>query len=67
NYSYFRGDGIKSEKEVKFYFATTPTREVKISEEHSDFRWATMADALNMLDHAKLKFLLSKGHRKGLY
>jgi bis(5'-nucleosidyl)-tetraphosphatase len=67
NYSYFRGDGMKSEKEVTFYFATTPTREVKISEEHADFRWATLADAINMLDHAKLKLILSKGHRKGLY
>lgn len=67
NYSYFRGDGMKSEKEVTFYFATTPTREIEISEEHADFKWVTLADALNMLDHAKLKFILSKGHRKGLY
>lgn len=67
NYSYFRGDGMKSEKEVTFYFATTPTREIAISEEHADFKWVTLADALNMLDHAKLKFILSKGHRKGFY
>ena len=67
NYSYFRGDGMKSEKEVTFYFATTPTREIRISEEHADSKWVTLADALNMLDHAKLKFILSKGHRKGLY
>lgn len=67
NYSYFKGDGMKSEKEVTFYFATTLTREVKISEEHADFRWVTLAEALSMLDHAKLKLILSKGHRKGLY
>ncbi len=67
NYSYFKGYGMKSEKEVTFYFATTPTREIKISEEHADFRWVTLADALNALDHAKLKLILSKGHRKGLY
>jgi bis(5'-nucleosidyl)-tetraphosphatase len=67
NYSYFKGDGMKSEKEVTFYFATTPTREIKISEEHADFRWVSLNDALNMLDHAKLKLILSKGHRKGLY
>jgi 8-oxo-dGTP pyrophosphatase MutT (NUDIX family) len=66
-YSYFKGDGMKSEKEVRFYFATTPTRQVKISEEHADFRWATLSDALYMLDHAKLKLVLTKGHRKGLY
>jgi bis(5'-nucleosidyl)-tetraphosphatase len=67
NYSYFKGDGMKSEKEVTFYFATTSTREIKISEEHADFRWVTLSDALSMLDHVKLKFILSKGHRKGLY
>jgi bis(5'-nucleosidyl)-tetraphosphatase len=66
-YSYFKGDGMKSEKEVRFYFATTTTRQVKISIEHADFRWVTLADALNMIDHTKLKQILGKGHRKGLY
>ena len=66
-YSYFKSDGMKSRKKVRFYFATTPTREVKISEEHADFKWVTLVDALNMLDHAKLKLVLVKGHRKGLY
>ena len=66
-YSYFKGDGMKSKKKVRFYFATTPTREVKISEEHADFKWVTLADAFDMLDHAKLKLVLTKGHRKGLY
>ena len=27
----------------------------------------TLGDALDMLDHAKLKLVLTKGHRKGLY
>src|SRR5581483_7111241 len=36
-YSYFRGDGMRSEKEVIFYFATTPTAQVSISEEHEAF------------------------------
>ena len=27
HYSYFKADGMKSEKEVRFYFATTSTRE----------------------------------------
>ena len=66
-YSYFKGDGMKSEKEVRFYFATTSTKQVKISIEHADFRWVTLPDALNMIDHAKLKLILTKGHRKGLY
>jgi len=66
-YSYFKGDGMRSEKEVRFYFATTPTKQVKISMEHADFRWVTLLDALNMIDHAKLKLILTRGHRKGLY
>ncbi len=66
-YSYFKGDGMKSEKEVRFYFAITPTKQVRISEEHADFIWVTLADALNMIDHAKLKQILTRGHRKGLY
>ena len=67
NYSFFKGNGMKSDKEVTFYFATTPTREVKISNEHADFRWVTLSDALNMLDHTKLRLIMTKGHRKGLY
>jgi 8-oxo-dGTP pyrophosphatase MutT (NUDIX family) len=66
-YSYFKGDGMKSEKEVRFYFALTPTREVKVSEEHADFKWVTFSDALRLLDHVQLKSILTKGHRKGLY
>jgi len=66
-YSYFKGDGMRSEKEVRFYFATTPTKQVKISMEHADFRWVTLLDALNMIDHAKLKLILTRGHSKGLY
>lgn len=66
-YSYFKGDGMKSEKEVTFYFATTPTKDVVISKEHEEYRWVTLSDALNMLDHAKLKLILTKGHRRGLY
>ena len=50
-YKYFRADGLRSEKEVKFYFATTPTREVIISNEHEDFKWTNYLYALSLLDH----------------
>ncbi len=66
-YKYFRADGIRSDKEVKFYFATTPTREVVISNEHEDFKWTTYMDALALLDHRQLKSIILKGRRKGLY
>ena len=67
SYSFFRGDGMKSEKEVIFYFATTNTRNVRISEEHAAYKWASYLDALLMLGHRQLKSILSRGHRKGLY
>jgi bis(5'-nucleosidyl)-tetraphosphatase len=66
-YSYFKIDGMKSEKEVRFYYATSPTKQVKISYEHGDFKWATFSDALFMLNHRQLRSILVKGHRKGLY
>ena len=67
HYSYFKADGMKSEKEVRFYFATTSTRKIKISKEHDDCKWVTFSDALCILDHRQLKSILIKGHRKGLY
>ena len=66
-YKYFRADGIRSEKEVKFYFATTPVREVTISNEHEGFKWTTYQDALSILDHRQLKSIILKGRRRGLY
>ena len=67
HYSYFKADGMKSEKEVRFYFATTSTRKIKISKEHDDYKWVTFSNALCILDHRQLKSILIKGHRKGLY
>jgi len=66
-YKYFRADGLRSEKEVKFYFATTTTREVIISNEHEDFKWTNYLDALSILDHRQLKSIILKGRRKGLF
>ena len=67
NINILEADGVRSEKEVKFYFATTTTREVIISNEHEDFKWSTYVDALSILDHRQLKCIILKGRRKGLY
>ncbi|HZA62165.1 MAG TPA: NUDIX domain-containing protein [Nitrososphaeraceae archaeon] len=67
HYSYFKADGMKSEKEVRFYFATTTTRNVTISKEHDDYKWVKFSDALCILDHRQLKSILVRGHRRGLY
>jgi bis(5'-nucleosidyl)-tetraphosphatase len=66
-YSYFKADGMKSDKEVRFYFATASTKSVRLSTEHDGFVWATFLDALYTLDHRQLKSILIKGHRRGLY
>jgi bis(5'-nucleosidyl)-tetraphosphatase len=66
-YSYFKADGMKSEKEVRFYFATTSTRKIMISKEHDDYKWVTFSNALSILDHRQLKSIMIKGRRKGLY
>ena len=60
-------NGIRSHKEVKFYFATTPTREIEISYEHASYKWVSFTNALNILAHRQLKLILIKGHRTGLY
>lgn len=67
SYTFFRGDGMRSEKEVIFYFATTDTKNVRISEEHEGYKWVSYFDALLILGHRQLKSILSRGHRKGLY
>lgn len=66
-YSYMKLNGIRSHKEVKFYFATTPTREIVISYEHASYKWVSFLNALNLLAHRQLKSILIKGHRTGLY
>lgn len=67
SYTFFKGDGMKSEKEVVFYFATADTKNIRISEEHESYRWVSYFDALLMLGHRQLKSIMSRGHRKGLY
>jgi 8-oxo-dGTP pyrophosphatase MutT (NUDIX family) len=66
-YSYLRSDGMKAEKEVSFYFALTPSKNVVVSYEHYEFRWVHYSDVLFMLHHEQLKIIMLKGHRKGLY
>lgn len=66
-YSFFRSDGMKSNKEVTFYYAISPGRAIKISKEHEGFKWVTYSDALSLLNHRQLITILVRGHMKGLY
>jgi bis(5'-nucleosidyl)-tetraphosphatase len=66
-YSYFRRDGMKNEKEVKFYFATTASKVIVISSEHESYKWVTYNDTLNTLNHRQLRSIFLRGHNKGFY
>lgn len=66
-YSFFKGEGIKSRKEVSFYYATTNVRDITLSNEHDDFIWATFSEALTYLNRKQLKSIMIEGHEKGLY
>jgi len=66
-YSFFRPDGMKSNKEVTFYYAISSGRDITISKEHEGFKWVTYTDALSLLNHRQLISILVRGHRKGLY
>lgn len=66
-YSYFRADGMKSNKEVTFYFAISFNSLIRISKEHEGFKWVTYSDALSLLNHRQLRSILIRGHIKGLY
>ena len=59
-YSYLRFDGMKAEKEVSFYFALTPSKNVVISYEHYEFRWVHYSDVLFMLHHEQAKNYYAK-------
>ncbi|MGD1838713.1 MAG: bis(5'-nucleosyl)-tetraphosphatase [Nitrososphaeraceae archaeon] len=67
HYTFYKGDGIKSRKDVSFYYATTSVKIITLSNEHDDFIWTSYSEALNYLNRKQLRSILLKGHDKGLY
>ncbi len=70
-YFFRRNYGLKGEakktapwvfKSVIFYLAETKTREVKISEEHSDFLWLPYEEAFKKLTFKNAKNILKKAN-----
>lgn len=47
-------------KMVKFYLAETHTKEVKLSPEHTEYKWLEFKDALKQLTHKNAKDILKK-------
>lgn len=47
-------------KLVKFYLAQTWTKEVRLSPEHTEYKWLLYKDALKLLTHKNAKNILKK-------
>ena len=67
HYTFYKGEGVKSRKDVSFYYATTSIKVITLSNEHDDFIWTSYSEALNYLNRKQLRSILLKGHDKGLY
>jgi len=70
-YTFRRTYGLKKEEKEKpewvfkivtFYLAETETKEVKISFEHTGFKWLPYNEALKQLTFKKAKEILEKAH-----
>jgi 8-oxo-dGTP pyrophosphatase MutT (NUDIX family) len=61
NYS-FRRDGETVYKEVIFRLARTKEKEVKLSFEHTAYKWLPYEEALGQLTYDNAKELLKKAH-----
>ncbi len=66
-YSFFKGEGVKSRKEVSFYYATTSIRDITLSNEHDDYIWTTFSESLTYLNRKQLRSIMIEGHEKGFY
>ncbi len=50
-------------KIVNFYLAETKTKQVKISHEHTGYKWLVYNDALKQLTYKNAKDILKKAHQ----
>ncbi len=59
---FFRAEGKNIFKIVTFFLAETKTKEVKISFEHTDFKWLPYKEALEQLNFKNAKEILKKAN-----
>lgn len=62
-YYYYRS-GSRVHKTVKFFLGKTNSKDVKISYEHEDYKWAPFNDAINLLSFKNSQKILKKAHNK---
>ncbi|MDI1494982.1 MAG: NUDIX hydrolase [Cenarchaeum symbiont of Oopsacas minuta] len=63
-YYRFKHEGTLIEKRVVFYLANTKTKKIVISDEHLDYAWMGMDDALNRLTYDNARFVLYRANKK---
>ena len=49
-------------KEAVFFIAEAKSKEVKISKEHEDFKWADFEDAIKLMKHKNQKEMLKRAN-----
>ncbi len=59
---FFKWEGKNIMKFVTFYLAETETKNIKISEEHIDYKWLAYEEALKQLTFKNAKNILEKAN-----
>ncbi len=59
-YFYLRPGGVRVHKSVQYYLGCTHSLDVKISDEHTGFLWATLSEALKTTAYDNVRMLLKK-------
>jgi len=57
---YSEKNNVKTQHSMKVFFGKVVSEDIKLSEEHSDFKWLALNDAINLLFFDNLKELLKK-------
>lgn len=60
----YKRQGKTSHKEVVYFLAESIEKEVTISFEHSEYKWACFEDSLKQLSFENAKTILNKAHQE---
>jgi len=60
---FYQWNGKKIMKQAKYFLAETKKEDVKISEEHLEFKWLEFDDALKQLTYNNSKRVLKAAHK----
>lgn len=60
---FYKKDGKIIYKEAMFFLAETKIKEVKLSEEHNDYKWCKLKEAMKLLKFKNVKEILEKADK----